>query len=165
MSLAEAKIGKNGGDSRTGHNFCLGAETQGIIAAQPFSQNCRICELAEKTGNPIRDHRCPRNFPTDLSSKAMEPMGAVQHCIDIANSVHNVYVHTFIGDDDSTTRANLKHSYAAIIARDHPEIIVNGKVPSKLKRQYGWPVKDVPLNPVTGRTTARELSSCHPRYL
>jgi hypothetical protein len=60
---------------------------------------------------PIVDHRCPRNFPTTDSSKSMESRAAIQHCCLLCRREDvKVYVSWLVTDDDSTTRANLKHS-------------------------------------------------------
>ena len=50
----------------------------------------------------------------------MEGQAAVQHCLNIGTQPTGVYVHTLVTDDDSTVRANTKHSYKAIAQRDYP---------------------------------------------
>ena len=71
----------------------------------------------------------------------MEPLGTVQHCIDTADGPHDVYVCTLITDDDSTTRANVKHSHADIIENEFPgSKDADGNIPSRQKRAKGWPI-------------------------
>ena len=51
----------------------------------------------------------------------MEGTAAVQHCLNIGTQpTVGAYVHTLVTDDDSTVRANTKHSYKAIADRDYP---------------------------------------------
>lgn len=132
-------IGRSNFSSKTGHNFGVGAHSNKILSVQPYSQACRICEYAEKNGKAIRDHRCPRNFSTEQSSKSMEPAGGVQHCVDIFNSDANCYVRCLVTDDDATTRANVKHSLHDIVEAQHPGSKVNGEIPPRRKRALGWP--------------------------
>jgi hypothetical protein len=57
------------------------------------------------------EHRCPRNFPLDKSTKSMEGYGAVMHCVNIGSRVDDrvqAYVHTLVTNDDRTTRANVR---------------------------------------------------------
>ena len=74
----------------TGHNYAVGGLTLLICSLQVYSMICRLHEAAEqkaiKKNDPTitaRPHRCPRNFSKDKSSKMMEPLGTVQHCVDL----------------------------------------------------------------------------------
>jgi hypothetical protein len=112
-----------------------------------------------------RNHRCPRDFDINLSSKAMEPLGAVQHCIDVAASPGNVYIAALVTDDDSTTRSNVKHSLADVIEAHHPgsKNTTEGKIPGHLKRRLGWPVDG--NNKLLNDTGKPPLNAPEPKHL
>jgi hypothetical protein len=139
-------IGKGTFNSTTGHNFGVGGGySNKIILLQVYSKHCRICELAEKNNNIVlpKEHRRPQNFDMNVSSKSMEPSGAVQHCIDIGRSNIGVYVAALVTDDDSTTRCNVKHSFHDVIEKNFPgSKDGTRKIPSRMKRQLGWPITD-----------------------
>ena len=84
-----------------------------IIAVIVFSKHCRMNEVAEKKGAQPKEHRCPRNFPMEKSAKSMEGIGAVLNCRSIFESIGNsvrACIRRIVTDDDSTSRANLRHS-------------------------------------------------------
>lgn len=89
-------VGKSTRSSRTGHNFDLGVLCQKIVSVQACSQNCRVHGWCEKRNRPVPLHRCPRDFPRHLSSKAMEPLGAVQHCVDTSKQPAGVHISTVL---------------------------------------------------------------------
>ena len=100
-------------NSRTGHNFAIGGFSGMIIALVVFSKHCRMCEVAKKKNKEPKEHRCAQNFPMEKSSKSMEGIGSVEHCKAIFSRAGNKvrgYIRTIVTDDDSTTRANLRHS-------------------------------------------------------
>lgn len=91
--------------------------SQKIIGLQCYSQHCRTCEAAEKAKQlVVKDHRCPRNFDSNKSSKMMEPIGTIQHCIDVCGSRHNVYVTALITDDDTGLQQGLMSSIPTLIS-------------------------------------------------
>ena len=133
-------LGKHTMNSTTGHNFAVGGHSNKIVGMQCYSQHCRVCEYAEKKGEEPKEHRCARNYDINLSAKSMKAFGTVQHCIDLFNSSANIYMAGLVTDDDATTRANVQHSYHDICERNHPGSMVDGKIPSKMKRRLGWPL-------------------------
>ena len=103
-------------NSRTGHNFALGALSQRILSLVVYSKHCQTCKNAKKINSPAKKHRCSKNFPTSKSAKSMEGIGAVQHCVNIFNNELTkcqAYINCVVTDNGSTTRANLHHSIKA----------------------------------------------------
>ena len=99
-------------NSRTGYNYALGGHTNKILSLVVYSMHSRLCETSEKCIISPAHHQCPRNFPMEKSAKLMEGIASVQHCISICyynKKTCQAYVKTVVTDDDSTTRANLKH--------------------------------------------------------
>ena len=107
-----------------------------------YSQHFRLCEMAQKREIDTKDHRWPKNFDANMSLKSMEPLDAVQHCVDIAWTGVNVYVAGLVTDDDSTTHSNVKHSLSEIVKHNHPGSVnaEEGKILGHMKRKLGWPV-------------------------
>ena len=135
-------IGRGTYNSKTGHNFAIGGYTKKIISIVAYSKHCFTCDRATKLGIDAPIHRCARNYDADRSSKAMEPLAAVDHCKYLANKQEDnlqCYIHQLITDDDSTTRANTKHSYRALADRDYPGWTQkkNTDWPFKLDRRGG----------------------------
>ena len=127
-------LGKHSMNSSTGHNYAVGARSKKILNLVVYSQHCKLCYLADLAGKEPPVHRCGKNYEAEMSAKAMEGEGTVQHCIDIHSSLAcEAYVHTLITDDDSTVRANTKHSYKAVAIRDYG---LNFK-----KKNTDWPWK------------------------
>ena len=136
-------IGRGSYNSTTGHNFAVGGYSKKIVSSQCYSQHCRQCENAEKKETVVKNHHCPQNFDINMSSKSMEPVGAVQHCIDVGRSAANVYIASLVTDDDSTTRSNVKHALADVVEKNHPgSKNADGKIPGHQKRRLGWPVDE-----------------------
>ena len=113
-------IGKGAYNSNTGHNFAVGGLSKKILSAVVYSKMCATCYNAAKRGVEPAVHRCSKNFDGEKSSKSMEGSAAVQHCVNIGTQPTGAYVHTLVTDDDSTVRANTKHSYKALADRDYP---------------------------------------------
>ena len=116
-------IGKGTYNSKTGHNFAIGGYSKKIISIVAYSKHCFTCSRATKLGINPPIHRCAKNYDADRSSKAMEPLAAVDHCKYLAGKEQDdlqCYITQLITDDDSTTRANTRHSYRALADRDHP---------------------------------------------
>jgi len=128
-------------NSSSGHGFLVGAHSNRILGHVCYSKNCAKCsrewkkqectrdeatkdELAGELPNNKDTHRCPRNFSG--SSKSMEACGAIKLVTEIFD-LYDAYVSIIIGDDDSTTRSNLKHSFK--------ELILSGKWANKEQ----WP--------------------------
>jgi hypothetical protein len=115
-------LGRGTYNSNTGHNFAVGGLSKKIISTVVYSKKCTTCSNAAKKGVDAAPppHRCGKNFDIDSSSKSMEGEASVQHCINIGTQPTGAYVYTLITDDDSTVRANTKHSYKVIADRDYP---------------------------------------------
>ena len=125
-------------NSRTGHNLAVGGRTGKIVNAIVYSKHCRRCEYYEKHKVPVPEHRCSRNYDDKMSAKAMEPLAAVQHCVEISKRTGDgvqAYVATLITDDDSTTRANCKHSYKQQMIQQY------GSYNKAQRDAFGWPRK------------------------
>ena len=114
------KIGTNGRNSLSGHNLCCGGNTKKVLNSIVYSKLCKTCTLYRKNNQPVPEHRCSQNFDPALSSKSMEAKAAIQHKIVIDTAPTGAWMHTVLTDDDSTTRANLLHSYKALADRDYP---------------------------------------------
>ena len=107
----------NNYNSRTGHNFAIGGFSGLIIAVAVFSKHCRMCEVAKKRNKQPKAHRCSKNFPME-SAKSMEGIGTVEHCkstFSRQGPKTRAYIRQIVTDDDSTTRANLRHSIKAVL--------------------------------------------------
>ena len=114
-------IGKGTYNSLTpGHNFAVGGLSKKILSAVVYSKMCTTCAIAAKAGVEAPAHRCSKNFDDQKSSKSMEGAAAIQHCVNVGTQPTGAYVHTLVTDDDSTVRANTKHSYKAEADRDYP---------------------------------------------
>jgi hypothetical protein len=123
-------------NSRTGHNMAVGMRTGKILNVVVYSKHCRMCEIYEKKKVEVPEHRCSRNYDTKGSAKAMEPLAAVQHCVEIAGRDGNLaYVHTLVTDDDSSTRANCRHSYKEQMIKKY------GTFNKRQRDEFGWPRK------------------------
>jgi len=128
-------------NSMSGHAFLVGANSNSILKRVVYSKSCCTCSRQNKkskskeastnvVGNPPltgkgpemavtgeeseeeKDHRCPMNF--DGSSKSMEPRGAVA-CITALFKTGIAYVLEVVGDDNSSVRVNLHHSFNALV--------------------------------------------------
>ena len=100
-------IGKGLYNSKTGHNYGVGGHTKKILSIVAYSKHCYTCDRAIKSGVEPPIHRCAKNFDCDKSSKAMEPLAAVDHCKNLAGKNEDdlqCYISQLITDDDSTTR-------------------------------------------------------------
>jgi len=60
----------------------------------------------------------------------MEPLTAVEHCITIGRNSQQAYIAVMVTNDDSSTRANCKHSFKGLAERDFP---------GQPKRLTEWP--------------------------
>jgi len=64
---------------------------------------------------PAPDHRCPKNW--SKSSKSMEPQGILE-CVKAVWKSKKAVLDTFISDDDSSSRAVVKHPILIQIKKD-----------------------------------------------
>ncbi len=105
-------------NSLSGHSFLIGARSKKILDVVVFSKTCRKCKKTSASQAkmdgvsgeipPSTQHRCPCNFKG--SSKSMEPIAAVKMIVRLFDTVR-AFVSVLIGDDDSTVRAQARHSY------------------------------------------------------
>ncbi len=97
-------------NSQSGQTTLCGGLTKLVIAFQFFSKLCHTCYDFEKKPTNDSDarptHRCPRNWTE--SSKSMEPYGILE-CIKKIWYSNIAWGDVFISDDDSTSRAAIKH--------------------------------------------------------
>ena len=108
-------------DSISGHGFVLGGIKKKILNHRCLSKCCRICD--RDTENQKTPHECPKNH--NGSSKSMETE-AIFQMVKEGFYQHGYSISTIISDDDSTMKANLKHS-------------LKEKVEEGLMREEDWP--------------------------
>ena len=60
-------------NSHTGFGSFLGAYTQKVLLSKIYCRRCRVCEIAKRKFTPPNKHVCVQNYPSDASSKSMEP--------------------------------------------------------------------------------------------
>ena len=79
------------------------------MVAKVLSKTCAVCDwhTSNRPGEPIPEHNCMINH--EGSSKSMESKA----CVELLVQLHakGATVRRLVGDDDSTFRANTKHSY------------------------------------------------------
>jgi hypothetical protein len=72
---------------------------------------CAICLSAEKNGVFVVEHNCVANH--EGSSKSMESQAAVELMMELSGK--GCPLRRTVGDDDSSFKANIRHSYRAKI--------------------------------------------------
>ena len=97
-------------NSNSGHAFLVGVATKKIIGLTIFCKKCAMCTYHENKNTTPPFHYCPRNHFG--SSKSMESLSAVQ-LLQMMYENKNVSIDKLVGDDDSTFRSKIKHSYKA----------------------------------------------------
>ena len=110
-------------DSISGHGFVVGGFTKKIMNHRCLSKCCSICDKAKRKSTVPEQHECPSNH--DGSSKSMETEAIFRM---VKDAVYNkkYTIATIISDDDSTMKANLKHS-------------LKEKVSAGLMQKHEWP--------------------------
>jgi len=93
-------------DSTSGHGFVLGSQTKKILQFKVMSKSCSRCSLAAARKVEVKPQACPKNY--EGSSKSMETEAIFRMVIE-AHDELGFCIKTIILDDDSTTKANLKH--------------------------------------------------------
>ena len=105
-------------DSLTGHAFLIGCLCKKIIAARIASKKCSTCAIKREEGEEAPPHLCPLNH--EGSSKSMEADSALIVVKEIFRKNNKkIFIKGIVGDDDSSTKAILKHK------TNHPK----GKLP------------------------------------
>ena len=87
-------------NSLTGHGAVMGLQTGKVMAYSSRNKKCRFCDRPASQG---KEHDCRKNHTG--SSKIMETRVACQLFNDAPKS--NVKFSSYVGDDDSTTLAEL----------------------------------------------------------
>ena len=106
-----------------------GKRFEKVLAFVNYSKVCAKCDLTAKVGMIPPVHNCPKNY--EGSSKGMECFGLMECVLKLHNN-HDICVRKFVIDDDTTTRAYLRHSYAELIEKgltdkaDWPRLIGQG---------------------------------------
>ena len=95
-------------NSISGQCMFVGKRFEKVIAYANYAKHCRKCDSATKSGGFPPAHNCPKNY--EGSSKGMECYGLME-CVLKLHTEHNICVCKFVLDDDSTTRAYLRHSF------------------------------------------------------
>jgi hypothetical protein len=91
-------------DSISGCTVMIGCRSQLVLDISPMSNTCAKC-LKNLPHDP---ELCPRNV--DCSAKAMEAIGSAEIVRDLFDR-YDAYVHEYVGDDDSSTKKVLRHSW------------------------------------------------------
>ena len=99
----------NSYNSPSGHAFLIGARTRKVVAMVVMAKKCSFCVSWAKTNiaAPVPNHDCTKNH--EGSSKSMEPLAAVELLVMVHKQ--GTPVARLVGDDDSSFRANIRHSY------------------------------------------------------
>jgi hypothetical protein len=96
-------------DSLSGHAVFIGQQTRLVIALAIMSKRCMTCDKAHELEREVPEHNCPKH--QEGSSKSMEPLAAIKLLKFVFYNSHS-YVRIMVMDDNSSTVANCKHSYA-----------------------------------------------------
>lgn len=90
-------------NSKSGRGSLIGNETNKVLGYKVLSKFCAMCSR----GHPADDHDCVKNY--EGSSKGMEPVAAVDLCLDNPNlKAAGCRVTKLVGDRDSSTMAALR---------------------------------------------------------
>ena len=94
-------------NSNTGSGAFCGGYTKKVLSLKIFCRRCRVCENAKRREDLSKEHDCVQNYPSDGSSKSMEPL-TILHIATEAPKKKFV-LHWITSDDDSVMCAHLKH--------------------------------------------------------
>jgi hypothetical protein len=92
-------------NSISGCSVLIGCENQLCLGIEPMSNTCTKC-AKDVAHDP---DTCPKNV--DCTSKAMESIGSSKIVHRIFNN-YDAYVYEYVGNDDSSTKKVLRHSWA-----------------------------------------------------
>jgi len=109
-------------DSISGHGFVMGGINKKILNHKCQSKCCSLCDK-EENKTEVPPHECPKNH--NGSSKSMESEAIFQMAKEGFYD-QGYSISTIISDDDSTMKANLKHSF-------------KDKIEAGLMRVEDWP--------------------------
>ena len=99
-------------DSKSGHAFVIGALSKKVVGMRVLSKECTLCKIAQQNTKPVVKHECPANYVG--SSKSME-VQAIYEMVLQAWKSNVYYIGTIVSDNDTTMKAQLKHSYKDMI--------------------------------------------------
>ena len=108
----EKRSSGNRYDSLSGRGAVIGAYTRKVLCYVVKAKKCSVCMSAARKNIEPPAHYCVKNH--EGSSKSMEGAAAVE-LLSVMAKDKEAPVRIIIGDDDSTFRANIRHSYQAKI--------------------------------------------------
>ena len=91
----------------------IGAQTKKCVGYAVRCKTCKICEVAQRSGQPARQHDCRKNW--DGSAKAMEADMVVEMVKTAKES--DVSVGIITGDEDSTSISRTRHEVSPDIEK------------------------------------------------
>ena len=92
-----------GHNSLTGHGTAMGLVTGKVLSYATRCKSCRVCDSSKRSGKAAKNHDCRKNHAG--SSKSMERDVACELWRSAPEA--GVKFSTFVGDDDSTTLADI----------------------------------------------------------
>jgi hypothetical protein len=95
-------------NSDSGTHLIVGNESLKTVAVECLSRRCSKCE--HNKIHPL--FVCPKNY--EGSSKGMEAEGALRN-VRLLYNEKNVFIETFVMDDDSSTKSILRHSWKLMV--------------------------------------------------
>jgi hypothetical protein len=111
-------------DSISGCSVLIGCRLQLMLDIYPMSNSCSKCMIDLPHDSDV----CPKNVT--CSFKGMEAIGSA-HCVEGVFSKYKAYVREHIGDDDSSTKNVLRHSWKEEMERtlrdDVPRYMQTGR--------------------------------------
>jgi len=99
-------------DSTSGHGFLVGGLTKKIVGFKVMSKHCNECNAWTNNDLPVPPHDCTKNHVG--TSKSMETE-AIFRLVTEAYFNRCFCISVIISDDDSTMKANLRHSWRELI--------------------------------------------------
>jgi hypothetical protein len=119
-------------NSNSGTSLLCGNLSKKCVGIECMSKRCSKCDPRDRKQKEYREsnkvptledvfyfnetheaHRCPQNYVG--SPQGMEAKGAFKIVVRVYNSKSGVFIHTYVMDDDSSTKSILKHSFQAMI--------------------------------------------------
>jgi hypothetical protein len=107
----EQRKGGRAYNSDSGTQLIVGNESLKAVAVECLSRRCAKCE--RKKIHPV--FVCSKNY--EGSSKGMEAEGALRN-VRLLYHQKEVFIETFVMDDDSSTKSILRHSWKLMVDSD-----------------------------------------------
>jgi hypothetical protein len=114
-------------NSDSGTHILVGNASMKCVAMECMSRRCAKCESNKQ--HPT--YLCSKNY--EGSSKGMEAEGALRN-VRLLYEAHDVFIETFVMDDDSSTKSILRHSWSELIHRGVLDKLDWPKTPSNRKK-------------------------------